>query len=297
MDDSLDAHKPAHAASEERLSAADVGAPGESLVRAASFEEELVAARRENEELRRALNDCRSACQKAEQDLVRSLEEGRAATEDMQHLIYAVSHDLRTPLRAIASYTQLLQRQFASDPETNELTTFAVEGVKEMNALIEDLLKYSRAGNAPRRTTVNLKLIVQWALMGVQPALKATGGEIVFGELPEANVDESQFVQLFQQLFTNALNFRNETPPRVEVTYQESDDAYTISVRDNGVGIDPPYLETVFQPFKRLQGRDVPGHGLGLPTCRKIVHAHGGRIWAESDGKGSGTTLKFTLPF
>lgn len=262
-----------------------------------SLEEQLSEARRENEELRRALRECYVAREKVEQDLQRSHEEARAATEDMQHLIYAVSHDLRTPLRAIASYTQLLQRQYAADAEANELSAFAAEGVKEMNTLIEDLLKYSRAGSTPRRTHVSLNSVAQWALMNVQPLLRETGGEIVLNTLPELSIDEAQFVQLFHQLFNNALKFRSEEPPCVTVTAEEGDDAYTITVRDNGIGIDPAYLETVFMPFKRLQGKTIPGNGLGLAVCRKIVRAHGGRIWAESAGKGLGATFKFTVPF
>src|ERR1700756_1538954 len=159
-----------------------------------SLEQQLEDARRESEELRRALEDCRSACQRAEQDLERSLEEGRIATDDMQHLIYAVSHDLRAPLRAIATYTQLLERQYASDPEASELSAFAAQGVKEMNGLIEDLLRYSRAGNTPRRTTVSLDLVVQWAKMNLQGLLGETGAEIAYSDLPEVKVDESQFV-------------------------------------------------------------------------------------------------------
>src|SRR5581483_4258979 len=206
-----------------------------------SLEDQVTELRRENEQLRRNLEECLSARQKVEQDLERSHEEARAATEDLQHLIYAVSHDLRTPLRAIASYTQLLQRQYASDPEASELSTFAAQGVKEMNTLIEDLLKYSRAGNSPRRTNISLNSVVQWAIGNVQSTLHSTGGEITFQDLPELNIDESQFVQLFQQLFLNALNFRSEDPPRVQVTAEESDDSHVISVQDNGVGIDPQY--------------------------------------------------------
>jgi light-regulated signal transduction histidine kinase (bacteriophytochrome) len=134
--------------------------------------------------------------------------------------------------------------------------------------------------------------------MNLQPLLRESGGQIRCRELPTAYIDDSQFVQVFQQLFTNALNFRSEAIPEIEVTAEEDEDAHVVSVRDNGLGIDSQYLELVFQPFKRLQGKTVvPGHGLGLPTIRKIVRAHGGRIWAESAGKGHGSTFKFTLPF
>jgi light-regulated signal transduction histidine kinase (bacteriophytochrome) len=191
----------------------------------------------------------------------------------------------------------LLQRQYESDPDAKELSTFAVEGVKEMNTLIEDLLKYSRAGSSLRRSSVNLSSVVQWSLMNLQPLLKETGGEVAYGDLPEVYVDESQIIQVFDQLFNNALKFRSQDAPRIDVSHEENDSSYKILVRDNGTGIDQQYVETVFQPFKRLQGRDIPGHGLGLPICRKIVRAHGGRIWAESDGKGRGSTFIFTLPF
>jgi signal transduction histidine kinase len=262
-----------------------------------SIEEQLAEARRENERLREALNQCRSERQRFEEDLERSHEEARAATEDMQHLIYAVSHDLRTPLRAIASYTQLLQRQYAADPEASELSNYAAQGVKEMNTLIEDLLRYSRAGSSPRRTNVGLNSLVQWAGLNVQAALHSAGGQLIYNGLPDVYVDESQFVQLFQHLFTNAINFRGENPPRIEITALEDADAHTVSVRDNGIGIEPQYLETIFLPFKRLQGKSVPGNGLGLSVCRKIVRVHGGRIWAESAGKSQGSTFKFTVPF
>lgn len=258
---------------------------------------ELARLRAENQQLRQALEQCRSACERAVQDLARSLEEGRAATEDMQHLIYAVSHDLRTPLRAIASYTQLLQRQYAADPEAAELSTYAAQGVKDMNTLIEDLLKYSRAGNLPRRSNVSLNTLLQWARMNLEPKLRETGGQIVSGDLPQLHVDESQFVQVLQQLFLNAITFRGEAAPVIELLSEEGDQAHIISVRDNGIGIEPRYLEIVFQPFKRLGPRDIPGSGLGLPTCKKIVKAHGGRIWAESAGKGQGATFRFTVPF
>ncbi len=262
-----------------------------------SLTEQIAELQRENERLRSALTECLAAREKAEQDLVRTHEEARASTEDIQHLIYAVSHDLRAPLRAVASYAQLLQKQYASDPEASELSNFAVEGVKEMNTLIEDLLKYSRAGNSPRRTAVSLNSVVQWAVMNVQSTLQELGGEIVAGDLPQVNVDESQFVQVFHQLFTNAMKFRSQAPPRVDVSAAKGDGECTISVADNGVGIDSQYLETVFMPFKRLQGRNIPGNGLGLSVCRKILRAHGGKIWAESAGKGQGATFKFTVPF
>ncbi len=244
-------------------------------------EEQLAEARREIEELKHALEECSAKAQ--------------SATEEMQHFIYAVSHDLRQPLRSVSSFAQLLQRQHAGDQQASEMTSSIIDGAREMNALIEDLLKYSRISTSPKRTLMNLKALAQWAWLSLQAQANECQAEIRYGNLPEVAVDESQFVQLFQQLLSNCLKFRSAEPPRIDVTAEEDAHAYTICVRDNGSGIEPKYQEMVFTPFKRLHGREVPGTGLGLSICRKIVRAHGGRMWVESDGS-HGSAFKFTVP-
>lgn len=251
---------------------------------------------RRNEQLERSLNDCLAVRKVLENELALAVEAADHAAKEMQHFIYAVGHDLRTPLRGISSYAQLLQRQYAQDQETSELTGFILDGANEMNVLIEDLLKYSRTGGPPKRTTINLTAIVQFALMNLQAQIKEARAEIKLENLPELAVDESQYVQLFQQLIGNALKFRGAEPPRIEVTAEEQSDGFVGAVKDNGPGIDPKYHETVFIPFKRLHGREVPGTGLGLAICQKIVRAHGGIMWVESDGQ-HGSTFKFTIPF
>lgn len=249
-----------------------------------------------NRELRNALEECARERERLERELVRANEVAQSAAEEMQHFIYAVGHDLRTPLRSITSYAKLLERQYADNPETSELTGFIAAGAAEMNTLIEDLLKYSRSGSSPRRTTVNVGAIVQFALMNLQPRIRETGAEIIVGELPELAVDESQFTELFQQMIGNALKFCRAEAPKIEITAEEGAEDYVFAVQDNGPGIDPKYHETVFAPFKRLCGREVPGTGLGLAICKKIVKAHDGKIWVESDGQ-HGATFRFTVPF
>lgn len=260
-----------------------------------SLDQQLAEAVRQNQELKSALEECAAARAKASRELEQTAELARSASEDMQHFIYAVGHDLRAPLRSVASYAQLLQRQYADNPETSELTGFIVAGAADMNTLIEDLLKYSRTGGTPRRTTLNLAAVAQFALMNLQPQIRETGAVITVGELPDLAVDESQFMQLFQQIIGNALKFRGPAPPRVEVTSEEQADHYVISIQDNGPGIEPKYHEAVFAPFKRLHGKELPGTGLGLAIGRKIVSAHGGKLWVESDGQ-HGSTFKFTVP-
>jgi signal transduction histidine kinase len=246
--------------------------------------QQIIEAFRENEELKRALREAE-----------RTLAEAQAATEEMEHVIYAVSHDFRQPLRTMSSYAQLLQRQYTLDDDSKEMTAFIINGANEISTLIEDVLKYARVKTSPERTIVNLSAIVQWAAANLQGKIRDSGAQVTCGDLPELAINESQFVQLFEQLFTNALKFRSTDPPKIEVTAEEDTDGYLVSVRDNGIGIEPKYHETVFAPFKRLHGREVPGTGLGLAICRKIVRAHGGKIWVESDGQ-HGSAFRFTVP-
>lgn len=257
--------------------------------------DQLADALHANAALKSDLEACSSALQRAQEELEKSVDKARLTAEEMQHFIYAVGHDLRTPLRSVASYAKLLERQHEADPETRELTGFILAGAAEMNTLIEELLKYSRINDSTRRTTVSMSAIVQFALMGLQKEIQQTNTNVTMGELPELAVDESQFLQLFQQIIGNAIKFRSAAPPKIEVTSEENPGAYLFAVHDNGPGIEQKYQDVIFTPFKRLHGREVPGTGLGLAICKKIVGGHGGKIWVESDGQ-NGSTFKFTVP-
>ena len=250
-----------------------------------ALQQQLAQALRENEELKKALREIEG-----------SVSEAHASTKEMEHLIYAVSHDFRQPLRTMSGYAQLLERQYALDDDAREMTAFIVTSANEMKTLVEDLLNYSRVKSSPERTTVNLGAIARWAAANLQTEIRESAAQVTCGDLPDVTINESQFVQLFEQLFKNALKFRSKHPPKIEVAAEENTDAYVVSVRDNGLGIEPKYHETVFAPFKRLHGKEVPGTGLGLAICRKILRAHGGRIWVESDGQ-HGSTFRFTVPF
>ncbi|MGA8030122.1 MAG: ATP-binding protein [Bryobacteraceae bacterium] len=213
-------------------------------------------------------------------------------TED---LIYAAAHDLRQPLRTITAYTQMLQRQCAPDPEASELASFIISAANDMNTLLNDLLAYSRIETSPSRKTIHLNSVVQWAIMNLDQMIRSCDARITYANLPELLIDESQFVQLFQRLFSNGLKFRSSEAPAIHVSAEEESETYIISVEDNGQGIELRYHRQIFEPFKRLHGREIPGSGLGLPICQKIVEAHGGKIWVESDGK-HGSVFKLSLP-
>ena len=260
-----------------------------------SYADQLAIALREKEELRRTLEEYRRAVKNAEVERDRNAAAAKSAIDELQQFVYAASHDLQEPLRSIATYTQLLQRHCASNQEAEELASFVIEGVSRMNTLIRDLLTYSRIGTEMRRTTVNLAAVLQWALLKETKTIQDAGAQITYADLPEVQVDESKMATVFENLVNNALKFRGSETPKVEVSVDEGEDFYTIAVRDNGAGIEPRFHDLVFVPFKRLHGKEIPGSGLGLAYCRKIVEAHGGKIWVESDGK-TGSVFKFTIP-
>jgi light-regulated signal transduction histidine kinase (bacteriophytochrome) len=247
-----------------------------------TLEERLAEALRERSALEQTLEQAQAAA--------------LSAQEELRIFAYAASHDLQEPLRAISSYAQLLERQYAASAEAAEFTSYIVDAVNRMTVLIRDLLTYSRLAQ-PQRRTISLASLVQWAMMSLDLPIREAKARIVYEELPEVQVDESQTVQLFQQLLSNALKYRSAEPPEIEITAEERGDAYTISVRDNGMGIEPRFHEQIFGVFKRLHGREVPGTGMGLALCRKIVEGHNGRIWVETAEGEHGSVFKFTLPF
>jgi len=246
------------------------------------------------EELRAALDACRAEKEDAE----RRAERYFASAEEMETLAYAVAHDLKSPLRSMLSFTQLLTRRLPDDPDIREYAGHIVTGAAEMQSVIDAVQKLaniSRPRRANSRTSIRLDVIIQLAFLGLQTKVKEAGAEVRFDDLPEVSVDESQFKELFENLIGNSLSYRGSEIPRIDIRAEGSGDEYTISVRDNGVGIEEQYHEKVFQPFSRLHNKDYPGVGLGLTISRKIVETHGGRMWVESDGQ-TGSTFRFTLP-
>ncbi len=235
-----------------------------------------------------------------ELDLMRrQVEQSQAAAlsadEELKYFVYAAGHDLQQPLRTIGAFAQLLQREYPNDERAKEFTGIIIDAAAEVNKLVTDLLSYSRTSVVPRPTPVKLNIPLQWALYNLAKAIKASGAVVVSHDLPEAVVDEQHMVTVFEQLISNSIKYCGSETPQVEIVGETGDECHTISVRDNGSGIEPEYHEKVFEPFKRLHSKEIPGSGLGLSICRKIVRAHKGKIWIESDGK-TGSVVKFTMP-
>jgi two-component system sensor histidine kinase/response regulator len=222
----------------------------------------------------------------------------RSNTE-LEQLAYVASHDMQEPLRMVASYLQLVAQRYKGqlDADADEFIGYAVDGAKRMQALINDLLAYSRVGTKARpfERTDSAK-VVDTALANLRIAIQDSGAQITRGLLPVVAGDPMQLLQLFQNLIGNALKFKREDPVRIHIAAEPDGDNWRFSVSDNGIGIAAEYFERIFVLFQRLHGRaDYPGTGIGLAICKKIVERHGGSITVESQ-VGVGSTFRFTLP-
>ena len=230
--------------------------------------------------------------------LLQAMEELQRSNAELEQFAYVASHDLQEPLRMVASYCQLLQRRYADklDQDANEFITFAVEGAKRMQNLINDLLLYSRVGAKNKEfVPTALERILADALANLAIAVEDTCAVITHDPLPQVKGDGIQLLQLMQNLIGNAIKFRRDEPVRIHIGAQREQDRWLISVTDNGIGIEPQYAERIFLIFQRLHTRaQYPGTGIGLSVCKKIVERHGGKIWVEP-APTQGSLFKFSL--
>ena len=235
-----------------------------------------------------------------EMALRRTSEALRRSNEDLQQFAYVASHDLQEPLRTLQGCTQLIERKLAGklDADTGELLGFVLSAVQRMRTLINDLLAYSRfdARDQAPPARVEMTGVVQLAIANLDEAIRTAGATVDYGELPVVEGDFGRLAQLLQNLIGNALKYRQPSEsPRVRISARRKDDDWLFAVQDNGVGIGREHLEYVFGAFRRLHGKEIPGTGIGLAICKRIVEGHGGRIWVESE-PGKGSTFCFTLP-
>lgn len=240
-----------------------------------------------------------SAQKAALEKLETQTQELARSNADLEQFAYVASHDLKEPLRTITSYSQLLLRRYGGkmDADADEFIGYVVEGAHRMHRLIGDLLNYSRAGGHKLNIEPTpLADVIKQAMNNISLSIAETSAEIRFDTLPTIALDKSQMVQVFQNLLSNAIKFRGSSIPRIRIHAEYSSGYWRLSVADNGIGIEPTYLEHIFVAFKRLYSEDrYPGSGIGLAICKKIVERHGGAIWAESR-LGHGSTFSMTLP-
>ncbi len=221
------------------------------------------------------------------------------SNKELEQFAYITSHDLREPLRMITSFLQLLERRYKDqlDQDANEYIMFAVDGAKRLDAMTNDLLQYSRISSEKREIIpVNFEHVLEHALTNMKVQIEENNAIITHDPLPIIKGDEQLKIQLFQNLIGNAIKYRSQETPKIHISAKKEKNQYLFSVKDNGIGMSPEYLEQIFTIFKRLHTHDeYEGTGIGLAIAQKIVHQQGGQIWAESE-PGKGSTFYFTIP-
>ncbi|RDI71116.1 MEDS domain-containing protein [Halopelagius longus] len=234
-----------------------------------------------------------------ERELEETVDQLQQSNERLEQFAYAASHDLQEPLRMVTSYLQLLERRYADafDEDGEEFLEFAVDGADRMREMIDGLLEYSRVETrGDPFEPVELDAVLDDVREDLQIQIEEADADIAAGELPRVEGDASQLRQVFQNLLENAITYSGDEPPQVHVDAERRGREWLLSVRDEGIGIEPEDQDRIFTVFDRLHSREeYDGTGLGLALCERIIERHGGDIWVESE-PGEGSTFSFTLP-
>ncbi len=226
-------------------------------------------------------------------------EELRRLNDDLSQFAFAASHDIQEPLRMITSYSQLLLRRAHGQlgEEASQYVEYITDGTARMRDLLADLLSFTRLSADAQQSTepIALNEIFRMAIQNLETSIEENRAIVTCETLPIVHGQQAHFVQLFQNLIGNAIKYRGESSPRIHISCEKQDLEWRFAVADNGIGIDPQYYETIFGAFKRLHGKSIPGTGIGLAICKRVVERYGGRIWVESQ-VNRGATFYFTLP-
>ncbi len=219
---------------------------------------------------------------------------------ELQDFAYALTHDLQEPLRMVVNFTELLGRTYKAKlgDEGDQLISYSIEGALRIEALLKALLAYWEVTEREQNSfaLVDCHAVLAAALSVLHEAIGQSGAIVTSDALPTLVAEQVVLLQLFQNLISNAIKYRGEEPPRIHINAERDSGGWVFSVRDNGIGIDPQDSERVFGMFKRLHGTEIPGTGIGLALCKKVVERQGGRIWVEPGTGTGGTTFKFTVP-
>ena len=229
---------------------------------------------------------------KVQNDLARS-------NSDLQRFAYVASHDLQAPLRMITSYLQLLDSRNREnlDQDSKEYIGYAIDGAVSMKSLIQDILDYSRVNTQGKEfLPTDMDLVISVVMRDLAETMEETYATVSYGPQPTVIADQTQMVQLLENLISNAIKFHGREHPIVEVSAIRKGHYWQFAVKDNGIGLEPKYKARIFEMFKRLHTREeYKGTGIGLAICKRIVERHGGQIWVESE-LGEGATFYFTIP-
>jgi signal transduction histidine kinase len=239
-----------------------------------------------------------TAIKEAEEKLKQYAIELEKKNEDLHHFVNATSHDLKTPLRNIASYLQLIERknQAILDEDSRSMMAYTVKSVKHLNQLINDIYHYSVADQNDKPAEItDLNAVLSRILLEMENTIDEKGAEIKFSELPVVKAAPSHLAMIFSNLLGNAIKYNNSEKPAINISSQVSENEYIISVADNGIGIAPEYNRQIFEMFRRLHtSEEYEGTGVGLAICTKIIDNYGGKLWVESE-PGKGSVFHFSL--
>ncbi len=217
---------------------------------------------------------------------------------DLAQFAYIASHDLQEPLQTISSYAKLLRKRYQGelDQKADNFIEHLWQSSQRMQTMIQDLLTYSQVGRSEEAFEwVNGNLILDKAIANLKHTIEKEQGCVTYEPLPSFFGDPSQLMQLWQNLLSNALKYRSQKPPQIQIKAQMQDNFWCFKITDNGIGIDHKYQKRIFQIFQRLHTQDeYSGNGIGLAICQRIVERHGGQIWLKSQ-LGEGTTFYFTI--
>ena len=232
------------------------------------------------------------------QELAKKTEDLTRSNVELEQFAYVASHDLQEPLRIVTSYAQHLEKRYKGklDPEADEFIEFIVDGTRRMEGLIKGLLAFSRVGTRGKPfELLETEAVLKVVLQNLRLAIEDNKGRVTHDTLPAIVADETQIMELFQNLIANGLKFHGEDSPIVHISARREEKGWTFSFKDNGIGIDPQHYSKLFSIFQRLNPRDYPGTGIGLAVSKKIVERHGGHIWVDSV-PGKGATFYFFIP-
>ncbi len=232
--------------------------------------------------------------EKKKQELMRS-------NTELEQFAYIASHDLQAPLQTIGNYSKLLQRRYQNklDEKADKFLYYIVDSAQRMQNQIEDLLEYSRIGKQNRNyETIDCQLILDKAIANLRLPIDRNKAQInTLNSLPILVVDSNQILLLWQNLIANAIKYRTEEPPTIDISVKRQGNFWLFKITDNGIGIDSKYYQRIFQIFQRLHTQEeYPGTGIGLAICQRIVENHNGSIWVESNG-GKGSAFCFTIAY
>ena len=262
--------------------------------------EDLELHKKEIEDVNQLLIEQKLIVEEKSKILEENLQKLKSSYDELEQFSYIASHDLKSPLRTISSFAQLLKRRYYNqlDNDADEFIEFIVSGVQQMNDVIRNSLEYAKVGKDDSiYKTTNLNTILGLAQLNLKEDIEENNAQVLTLEpLPTILASKTSILQLFQNIIGNAIKLHREIPPVLRISYTEIDgNLWQFHITDNGIGISLKYQKNIFLPFKRLHDKKKDGQGIGLAICKKVVENHGGTIHIESQ-INVGTTVIFTLP-